>query len=82
MSFSTTRAELELKPDPILVSEMSLDEAASNVRRRKGDRVLGGKTRKIDGNKTHVIKTLSPDGRIKYIRVDPRSGRERNKNRR
>lgn len=80
MSFSAILAEPASKT--ILTSDMSLNEAASNVRHRQGDRVLGARTKNIDGKKMHVIKTLSADGRVKYIQVDPRSRGKRKKNRR
>lgn len=51
-------------------NSISLDEAVSRVRRQTNGKILAAKTVRIDGRPVHVIKVLTPDGRVKRIRVD------------
>lgn len=57
------------------VAMISLDEATKQVRQDSRVKVLGAKTEKIDERKVHVIKVLTPDGRIQYQRIDAETGR-------
>ncbi|MEM9386812.1 MAG: PepSY domain-containing protein [Pseudomonadota bacterium] len=57
---------------------VSLDDAVSKVRTRYQGRVIRAETRYAqDGRPTHYVKLLSPDGRVRTIRVDGRTGRIR-----
>ncbi|HEB95476.1 MAG TPA: ribosome biogenesis GTPase RsgA [Sedimenticola thiotaurini] len=53
----------------------SLDSAVSGVRQRSGGRVLSAETRQEEGRPVHYIRLLTPDGRVRRVRIDARSGR-------
>ena len=53
----------------------SLDGTVSRLRERTGGRVLSAETRQLDGRPTHFVRILTPDGKVRRIRVDARSGR-------
>ena len=53
----------------------SLDGTVSRLRERTGGRVLSAETRQLDGRATHFVRILTPDGKVRRIRVDARSGR-------
>ncbi|MBU2571728.1 MAG: PepSY domain-containing protein [Gammaproteobacteria bacterium] len=58
-----------------MVAMVSLDEATKQVRQDSKVKVLGAKTESIEDRKVHVIKILTPDGRIQYQRIDAETGR-------
>ncbi|MGD7033715.1 PepSY domain-containing protein [Methylotuvimicrobium buryatense] len=58
-----------------MVAMVSLDEATKQVRQDGRVKVLGAKTESIEDRKVHVIKILTPDGRIQYQRIDAETGR-------
>lgn len=61
---------------PVSASAMvSLDEATKHVRQDSRNKVLGAKTETIEDRKVHVIKILTPDGRIQHLRIDAETGR-------
>ena len=68
--------------DQIYLAKVSVDEAARNVNKDRRSRVLGARTKIIDGREVHVIKTLSDKGRIKNRRVDAETGKTLKKNNR
>ncbi len=50
---------------------ISLDQATKQVIEKESNiRVLGAETEIIDGREVHVIKVLTPDGRIQHYKVD------------
>lgn len=49
---------------------VSLDEAVSRVRRQTNGKILSAETVRIKGRPVHVIKVLTPDGRVKRVRID------------
>ncbi|GAB4261636.1 MAG: hypothetical protein Kow0065_12210 [Methylomicrobium sp.] len=53
---------------------ISLDEATKQVRRDDRIKVLGAKTELIGEKPVHIIKILTPDGRIQYQRIDAETG--------
>ncbi|WP_404360073.1 PepSY domain-containing protein [Methylotuvimicrobium sp. KM1] len=59
----------------LMVAMVSLDEATKQVRQDSRVKVLGAKTESIEDRKVHVIKILTPDGRIQYQRIDAETGR-------
>lgn len=61
--------------EPLQLAQITIDEAAKKVIQGKKQRVLGAKTEQVDGKKIHVIKSLSPDGRIQHHRFDAQSGK-------
>ena len=59
----------------LTLSWVSLDDATKQVRQDSNKRVLGAKTESIDGRELHVIKVLTPDGRIQHLKIDAETGR-------
>lgn len=56
------------------LSWVSLDDATKQIRQDSKKRVLGAKTETIDGREVHVIKVLTPDGRIQHLKIDAETG--------
>lgn len=54
---------------------ISLDEAVARVRRETGGRVLSAEARDRRGSTTYRIKVLMPNGAVRVVNVDARSGR-------
>ena len=54
---------------------ISLDEAVVRVRRETGGRVLSAEVRDRRGSTTYRIKVLMPNGAVRVVNVDARSGR-------
>ena len=54
---------------------LSLDQATRKIMEQNKSKILGAKTEKIDGKEVHVIKILTQDGRIQYLKVDAGSGK-------
>jgi hypothetical protein len=54
---------------------VSLDEAIKQVLQTPQIKVLGAKTEMLDGKKFHLIKILTADGHIHYIKIDASSGK-------
>jgi hypothetical protein len=61
--------------DQIFLAKVSVDEAARNVNRDQRNRILGAKTKIIEGREVHVIKTLSNQGRIRNRSIDAQTGK-------
>lgn len=59
----------------ITLSMLSLDQATKKIIADNQGKVLGAKTESVDGKKMHVIKILTPDGRVQYLKVDADSGK-------
>ena len=54
---------------------ISLDQATQQIIKNDGGlRVLGAETEIIDGKEVHVIKVLTPDGRIQHYKIDAETG--------
>ncbi len=77
----TVLATADRRPLRLAQSErprVSLDQAVAKVRSRYKGRVIRAETRySQDGRPTHYVKLLSPDGHVRTIRVDGRTGRIR-----
>lgn len=58
----------------IIITKISLDEATRKILLDRNKRVLGAKTEIIDGREVHIIKVLTPDGRIHYFKIDAETG--------
>ncbi len=57
-----------------IAQAMTLDEAIKKVRRDTGGKILSAQTR-VEGNRrVHVIRVLTPNGRVREIRL-PGNGR-------
>jgi len=54
--------------------KISLDQATRQVLGSGNHRVLGAQTLMIDGREVHVIKVLTPGGRVRYFRIDAETG--------
>ena len=54
--------------------KISLDQATRQVIGNDNHRVLGAQTIMLNGREVHVIKVLTPDGRIHYFRIDAETG--------
>jgi hypothetical protein len=60
--------------DELIVARVSLDEATQKIISDGKNRVLGASTEIIDGREVHIIKVLTPDGRILHFKIDAESG--------
>jgi uncharacterized membrane protein YkoI len=57
-----------------MLAYISLDEATKQIIEGTYNKVLGAQTELIDGKEVHVIKVLTPDGRIQYYKIDAETG--------
>ncbi len=53
---------------------LTLDDAVKKIIRQQNYKVLATKTESGNGKQVHIIKVLTPDGRIQYIKIDADSG--------
>ncbi|MBM4207521.1 MAG: PepSY domain-containing protein [Gammaproteobacteria bacterium] len=63
-----------LAADELIVARVSLDEATQKILSDGKSRVLGASAETIDGKEVHVIKVLTPDGRILHFKIDAETG--------
>ena len=71
---NTCFAEEVNVPTPIGIS---LDQATKQIIKRDSNidlRVLGAETEIIDGKEVHVIKVLTPEGRIQHYKINAETG--------
>lgn len=61
-----------------MLSYVSLDEAAQHIIEGTFDKVLGAQTEIINGQEVHIIKVITPDGRIRYYRINAETGQNYN----
>jgi uncharacterized membrane protein YkoI len=54
---------------------LSLDQATKKIIEKNKGKILSAKTEMIGGKDVHVIKVLTQDGRIQYLKVDADSGK-------
>ncbi|PKM10469.1 MAG: hypothetical protein CVV13_12940 [Gammaproteobacteria bacterium HGW-Gammaproteobacteria-3] len=59
----------------LMLAVVTLDDATKQVRQDSQKKILGAKTESIDGREVHVIKVLTPDGRIQHLKIDAETGR-------
>ncbi len=57
-----------------LPTGISLNEATQQIIEGTYNKVLGAQTEVIDGKEAHIIKVLTPDGRIQYFKIDAETG--------
>ena len=55
---------------------VNLDSAVGRVRDRTGARILSADTVRRDNGSVHDIKILTPEGRVRRLQVDGRTGDE------
>jgi uncharacterized membrane protein YkoI len=60
--------------DSIDIARVSLHEATQKILSDGNKRVLGATTQVIDGKEVHIIKVLTPDGRILHFKIDAETG--------
>jgi uncharacterized membrane protein YkoI len=60
--------------DNFNIARVTLDEATRQILSDGKKRVLGATTVIIDGREVHVIKVLTPDGRIQHYKIDAETG--------
>ncbi len=53
---------------------VSLDEATKQIIEGTYNKVLGAQVEIIDGREVYIIKVLTPDGRIQYVKIDAETG--------
>ncbi len=58
----------------LFFSAVSLDQATRRII-SQNNKVLGARTQVMAGKQIHVIKILTSDGRIQYLKVDAETGR-------
>jgi uncharacterized membrane protein YkoI len=58
----------------ITLAKVTLDEATRQVLKEGKKRVLGATTETINGREVHIIKVLTPDGRIQHFKIDAETG--------
>ncbi len=58
-----------------ILSVLSLDEATKKIIKENNSKVLDATTEQINGNTVHIIKVLTADGRVQYIKVNVDSGK-------
>jgi uncharacterized membrane protein YkoI len=58
----------------VVLAYVTLDEATKQIIEGTYNKVLGAQTELIDGKEVHVIKVLTPDGRIQYFKIDAETG--------
>ena len=60
--------------DTIEIARVSLHEATQKILSDGNARVLGATTVIIEGREIHIIKVLTPDGRILHYKIDAETG--------
>jgi uncharacterized membrane protein YkoI len=58
----------------MLTARVSLDQATKQIIRDGKIRVLGAQTVVIEGREVHIIKILTPNGRIQHLKIDAETG--------
>ncbi|MGZ5627162.1 MAG: PepSY domain-containing protein [Methylobacter sp.] len=56
------------------LAAISLDEATKQIIEGTYNKVLGAQIEIIDGKEVYIIKVLTPDGRIQYVKIDAETG--------
>ena len=55
---------------------VSLEQAASRLRKESGGRLLSAEERGENGDRVYRFKVLMPDGVVRIIRIDPMTGKQ------
>ncbi len=72
--FSLFITQIALAGSGQIVSLLTLDDAVRKIIEQDNFKVLATKTEPENGRQVHIIKVLTPDGRIQYIKVDAETG--------
>ncbi len=59
----------------IVLSALTLDQATKKVIEQNRSKVLSAVTETVNGKKVHIIKILTSDGRVQYLKVDIDTGK-------
>ncbi|MCU7845033.1 MAG: PepSY domain-containing protein [Candidatus Thiodiazotropha sp. (ex Monitilora ramsayi)] len=62
---------------PLMARDLSLDQAVRQAKERTGGRVISAETLERDGRRTHNIRILTDEGKLRRLRID--AGGERRK---
>lgn len=65
----SVQAESATPEASVLADKVSLEEAVRRVRRQYGGKIVSAETRGRPGNRVHVIKVLTDNGRVHTVRV-------------
>ncbi len=75
LMLSLCLAQTAFAGNAFILSVLSLDEATKKIIKESSSKVLDATTEEINGNNVHIIKVLTSDGRVQYIKVDVDSGK-------
>jgi uncharacterized membrane protein YkoI len=53
-----------------------LDSTVARIRKQTGGRVLAAETHFIDGRPVHVIRVLTPSGKVRIFQIDAQTGKQ------
>jgi uncharacterized membrane protein YkoI len=53
-----------------------LDSTVARVRKQTGGRVLAAETKFIEGRPVHVIRVLTPNGKVRIFQIDAATGKQ------
>jgi len=70
----TSLSSICFAEDYQVIARISLDDATRQILKDGSKRVLGATTEIIDGREIHIIKVLTPDGRIQHYKIDAETG--------
>ncbi len=62
----------------LFLALVTLDQATQQVMAQTGGKVLAARTEVENGQRVHIIKILTSDGRVQYVKIDANSGRRMN----
>jgi len=76
VTMATVHADWDNESEILLLAQnLSLDQAAKQLKKTINGRILDAKTVQIDGKQYYRFKVLTEkEGRIRYIKVDPVTG--------
>jgi len=59
----------------VVFSVLTLDQITKQVISQHKSKVLAAKTELLGGKQVHVIKILTSDGRVQYLKIDAETGK-------
>ena len=59
----------------IVFSVLTLDQATKKIIKQNNSKVLSAKTKIFSGKKVHMIKILTPKGRVQSYKVNSETGK-------
>lgn len=66
--------QVALAGKEIIFSALTLDQVTKQVIAKNKSKVLGAKTEVVNGKRIHIIKILTSDGRVQYLKIDAETG--------